>query len=126
MANAPDINISKIRTFSWLKYVQYVILIAVGGIFSFYHLSLFDNPEEVFRGLALILGIAFIIYGLLTLISGYVIYKSPFSQNVILGVAFIAIAFVLILKSSVVYSLFALITIVFLLFRFCYLFIFSI
>lgn len=112
MANTPDINISKIRTFSWLKYVQYVILIAVGGIFSFYHLSLFDNPEEVFRGLALFLGIAFIIYGLLTLISGYVIYKSPFSQNVILGVAFIAIAFVLILKSSVVYSLFAVITVV--------------
>lgn len=112
METTSNIDTSKIRTLSWLKYIQYIILAVVGGLFAFYHLSLFNNPEEVFRGISFALGIIFVVYGFLTLLTGYIMYKSPFSQNVILGVAFIAIAFVLILKPDVVYSLFAVITVV--------------
>ena len=111
MNNEAPIDSSKIKTLSWLKYLQCILLMAVGGAFSFYNLSLFDNPEEVFRVIAFALGILFTVFGGLSLLTGYIIDRSPFSQNVIFGLAFFGLGFVCILSPNVIYEISTTITI---------------
>ena len=52
MTNESSLGTSRIKTVSFLKYFQSILLFAIGFSFSFYNLSLFDNPEEVFRRIA--------------------------------------------------------------------------
>lgn len=111
MGKEASTDSSQIKTLSWLKYLQSVLLLAVGFAFAFFNLSLFDNPSEVFRGICFVLGILFAIYGTLSSISGYIVDKTPFSQNVIFGLFFISLAFIFLLKPNVIYEIATVITI---------------
>ena len=111
MTNESSLGTSRIKTVSFLKYFQSILLFAIGFSFSFYNLSLFDNPEEVFRRIAYVLGILFAIYGGLSLLTGYIVEKTPFSQNAVFGTLFIGLGFVLLLNSSVIYEIFSIVTI---------------
>ncbi|MFA6861636.1 MAG: hypothetical protein WCR56_04585 [Bacilli bacterium] len=86
--------------YKWLKVVQSVILVALGIIFIV--TAYFSNDGFSGQALGYSMGVVFSCYGLISLIAGYLLYRSPFSQEVLYGTIMVSLSIVLFIKPNLI------------------------
>ena len=93
----------EINTYKWLKIVQSIILIALGLILTI--ISIYNDPKNG-DSAALALGYSvrsiLTVYGIINILAGYLLFRSPFSSEIPTGVITICFAVVVFFKPNLI------------------------
>lgn len=73
-----DVNIS---VYKWLKVVQSIVLFALGLILLFTSIYTKEESSGAILGLGYSIGSILTIYGLINILAGYLLFRSPFGQS---------------------------------------------
>lgn len=73
-----DINIS---VYKWLKVVQSIVLFALGLILLFTSIYTKEESNGAILGLGYSIGSILTVYGLINILAGYLLFRSPFGQS---------------------------------------------
>ena len=97
-----DIPEDRIDVYKWIKIAQSVILIILGGLFIMTSLLNRNSADKVGLMLSISLGTVTAVYGILDIVSGYLLYRNPYNQDVIFGEILLSLAVVLFIKQDIV------------------------
>lgn len=73
-----DVNIS---VYKWLKVVQSIVLFALGLILLFTSIYTKEESSGAILGLGYSIGSILTVYGLINILAGYLLFRSPFGQS---------------------------------------------
>ena len=96
------ISDNRVDVYKWIKIGQAAILILLGILFVVTALLNRDTQTEVGSMLSISLGVILCVYGLLDVLSGYLLYRNPYNQDCLIGAAFVSLATVLFIKRDVI------------------------
>lgn len=89
-----DLTDANIDLYKWIKIIEYIILIVLGLILAITG-AIF---KEVNEDMSYPLGVVLAVFSTMNIISGYLLYRSPFNQDIgigILGIGFSVVLFCL-------------------------------
>ena len=86
-----DISNEKIDLYKWVKIIEYIVLIVLGLILAITGAI----SEGVSNAMSYALGVVLIVFGTMNIISGYLLYRSPMSQDIATGILAIGFSVVL-------------------------------
>ena len=93
----------EINTYKWLKIVQSIILIALGLILTI--ISIYNDPkngDSAALALGYSVGSILTVYGIINILAGYLLFRSPFSSEIPTGVITICFAVVVFFKPNLI------------------------
>lgn len=93
----------EINTYKWLKIVQSIILIALGLILTI--ISVYNDPkngDSAALALGYSVGSILTVYGIINILAGYLLFRSPFSSEIPTGVITICFAVVVFFKPNLI------------------------
>ena len=93
----------EINTYKWLKIVQSIILIALGLILTI--ISIYNDPkngDSAALALGYSVGPILTVYGIINILAGYLLFRSPFSSEIPTGVITICFAVVVFFKPNLI------------------------
>ena len=93
----------EINTYKWLKIVQSIILIALGLILTV--ISVYNDPkngDSAALALGYSVGSILTVYGIINILAGYLLFRSPFSSEIPTGVITICFAVVVFFKPNLI------------------------
>ena len=93
----------EINTYKWLKIVQSIILIALGLILTI--ISIYNDPkngDSAALALGYSAGSILTVYGIINILAGYLLFRSPFSSEIPTGVITICFAVVVFFKPNLI------------------------
>lgn len=96
------ISDNRVDVYKWIKIGQAAILIILGILFVVTALLNRDTHAEVGSMLSISLGVILCVYGLLNVLSGYLLYRNPYNQDCLIGAALVSLATVLFVKRDVI------------------------
>lgn len=96
------ISDNRVDVYKWIKIGQAAILIILGILFVVTALLNRDTQAEVGSMLSISLGVILCVYGLLNVLSGYLLYRNPYNQDCLIGAALVSLATVLFVKRDVI------------------------
>lgn len=96
------ISDNRVDVYKWIKIGQAAILIILGILFAVTALLNRDTQAEVGSMLSISLGVILCVYGLLNVLSGYLLYRNPYNQDCLIGAALVSLATVLFVKRDVI------------------------
>lgn len=88
--------------YKWIKIGQSLILILLGALFVVTAILNRDTETSISTMLSISIGIIVAVYGLLDILSGYLLYRNPYNTDVILGEVMLALATVLFIKRDII------------------------
>lgn len=91
-----------VSVYKWLKLAQSVILIALGIIFI---ITAYFSEGSTDKSLGYSVATVLSVYGLLDLFAGYLLYRSPFNQEVIFGAIIISLSVVFFVTPTLLYDI---------------------
>lgn len=103
----------RINSYMWIKIIQAVILMVLGAslvMIGFFRVK--DNGDTTSSTIAYCIGIAFATYGVINVVSGYLLERSPIAKEVIMGIIFTAVGISIIIKPDVIMEILPLLLIV--------------
>lgn len=107
-----DKNEIKIAVYKWVKIIQAMLLIVLGlALILISMIRIKNNQDTDLKSISYSIGIAFATYGLVNVLSGYLLEHSPVSKEVITGIAFASLGVAFIVKTEIIDTLFPLLII---------------
>ena len=89
-------NEIKITTYKWIKIIQAILLMVFGGALILIATLRIKNTETTSGdSISYCIGIAFLAYGIINMLSGYLLERSPISKEVSMGIIFSALGIAL-------------------------------
>ena len=90
----------RINVYKWIKILQAIILMVLGILFIVMAISS-GNGGDISLMLSISAGIVLAVYGVMNILSGYLLYRHPFNEDVLTGEMAIAFAIVFFIKRDV-------------------------
>ncbi len=99
-----DIPDSRMDVYKWIKIGQSSILIILGILFAITSIlnKGADSKESVGLMLSISIGVIATVYGLMDILSGYLLYRNPYNQDCLIGAAVLSLATVLFIKRDII------------------------
>ena len=97
-----NISENSIDVYKWIKIAQSSILIILGVLFVITALTHKDSQGSVDTMLSISLGVILTVHSLLDILSGYLLYRNPYNQDVITGTVLLSFAVVLFIKRDII------------------------
>lgn len=103
---AAKIDEMKVNTYTWIKILQDIILAFLGIVFVILGVVRIKNDgTAASETVSYCVAIALMIYGLINVLSGYMLERSPLSKEAFLGVVICALGIVLVFKPAIIISI---------------------
>ncbi len=96
-----EISNEKIDLYKWVKIIEYIVLIVLGLILAVTGAL----SEGVNDAMSYAFGVVLIVFGTMNIISGYLLYRSPMSQEIVTGILAIGLAVVLFYTPTLIQSM---------------------
>lgn len=103
---------TRIAVYKWIKIIQSILLIVLG--FALVLISLIRINKELttsIESISYCIGVAFSAYGIINMVSGYLLERSPINREVIMGICFSALGIAFITKPQIITEIFPIIII---------------
>jgi hypothetical protein len=99
-----EISDEKMDVYKWIKIGQAAILIILGILFVMTGILNRDTSDKSSIGmmLSISIGVIVTVYGLLDILSGYLLYRNPYNQDCLIGEVMLALATVLFIKRTII------------------------
>lgn len=99
-----DIPSDRVDVYKWIKIGQAAILMILGILFIITSLlnKGKDSKDSISMMLSISVGVILVVYGLLDILSGYLLYRNPYNQDCFIGEALVSLATVLFIKRDVI------------------------
>lgn len=103
----------RIAVYKWIKIIQAVLMMVLGGsLILIAGMRINDGGETSAQTVSYCIGVAFSAYGIINVISGYMLERTPMSKEVIMGIIFASIGVSLIIKPNFLLEIFPMLLIV--------------
>ena len=103
----------RIAVYKWIKIIQAVLMMVLGGaLILIAGMRINDGGETSAQTISYCIGIAFSAYGIINVISGYMLERTPMSKEVIMGIIFGSLGISLIIKPNFLLDIFPMLLIV--------------
>lgn len=96
-----DISNEKIDLYKWVKIIEYIVLIVLGIILAITGAL----SEGVNNAMSYAFGVVLIVFGTMNIISGYLLFRSPMSQDIVTGILAIGLSVVLFYSPTLIQSI---------------------
>ncbi len=103
---------TRIAVYKWIKIIQSILLIVLG--LALVLISLIRINKELstsIESISYCIGVAFSAYGIINMVSGYLLERSPIAREVIMGICFSALGIAFIVKPQIITEIFPIIII---------------
>ncbi len=97
-----DLNDSRIDVYKWIKIGQAAILMILGALFIINAWLNKDNSDGGTIMLSISVGIVVAVYGILDILSGYLLYRNPYNHEVVFGEVLLTLAVILFIKMDII------------------------
>lgn len=97
-----QMNDSRIDVYKWIKIGQAAILMILGALFVINAWINKDNETGGTIMLSISIGIVVAVYGVLDILSGYLLYRNPYNHEVIFGEVLLTLAVILFIKMDII------------------------
>ena len=90
----------RINVYKWIKILQAIILIVLGILFVV--MAIFSgNGGDISLMLSISAGIVAVVYGVMNILSGYLLYRQPFNHDVLIGELAVTTGIVFFIKHEI-------------------------
>ena len=96
-----------VGTYKWVKIAQAAILIILGAMFIVTSLVNQNSDGDVSLMLSISIGTVVVIYGVLDVVSGYLLYRNPYNREVLIGGVFLSLGVVLFVQRDILNQIFS-------------------
>lgn len=96
-----------VGSYKWVKLGQAFILIVLGAMFILTSLVNKDTSGDVSLMLSISVGTVITIYGILDILSGYLLYRNPYNKEVFVGMTYLSLGVVLFVKRDILNEVFS-------------------
>ena len=106
MQNTNNKNI-KIAVYKWIKIIQSLLLIVLGfTLILFSAIRINKEMTTSVESISYCVGVAFFTYGIINMVSGYLLEHSPNNREVLLGIAFSSLGICFIVNPVIITNIF--------------------
>lgn len=109
-----EIQKERITAYKWIKIIQAVLLLVLGAAFILIGiLRINDDGKTSIETVSYCAGTAFVTYGVVSAISGYLLERSPLSKEVMMGLIIASLGTTILIKPEILSEVFPFFLIVF-------------
>lgn len=96
-----------ISSYKWIKIVQAVLLLVLGAAFILIGaLRINKEGETNSNSIAYCVGVALSSYGIINMISGYLLYRRPLTKEILMGLGLATVGITAIIKPNIITNVF--------------------
>ncbi len=98
---------TKIAVYKWIKIVQSLLLILLGGALVLISIIRINNESTTsVESISYSIGVAFLAYGMINVLSGYLLEHTPINREVLMGIAFSSLGICFIVRPAIITDMF--------------------
>lgn len=98
---------TKIAVYKWIKIVQSLLLILLGMALVLISIIRVNNQSTTsVESISYSIGVAFLAYGMINVLSGYLLEHTPINREVLMGIAFSSLGICFIVRPGIITDMF--------------------
>lgn len=98
---------TKIAVYKWIKIVQSLLLILLGMALVLISIIRVNNQSTTsVESISYSIGVAFLAYGMINVLSGYLLEHTPINREVLMGIAFSSLGICFIVRPAIITDMF--------------------